>query len=57
MELESFIANIDSVHQSCRQVEQLKSQVAQLNARCQEQQQDLDFLKVISNMHSKNFAK
>ncbi|XP_024367557.1 kinesin-like protein KIN-12D isoform X3 [Physcomitrium patens] len=28
-----------------RQVEQLKSQVAQLSARCQEQQQDLDFLK------------
>lgn len=28
-----------------RQVEQLTSQVAQLSARCQEQQQDLDFLK------------
>jgi hypothetical protein len=44
---ESFLVDIHNRQlSSCRQAEQLKSLVAQLSARCQEQQQDLDFLKV-----------
>lgn len=39
-----------------RQVEELQAQVGQLSARCQEQQQDLDLLKVFFHIVSMNIC-
>jgi hypothetical protein len=40
----------DPAMKCCRQVEELQSKVEQLSARCAEQQQELELLKVVKRI-------